>query len=150
MIELPILNLPKYNFKFKTENNKLYIYDYIREKYVKLTPEEWVRQNYISFLVNDKKISHSLIAIEKEININNLKKRFDIVVYNKQYKPEILIECKAPKIKISQNIFEQIAIYNIVLKCKFLVVTNGLNHIYCEINPVNKEIKFIQNLPDFS
>ena len=150
MIELPILNLPKYDFKFKKENNTLYIYDSIRTKYVKLTPEEWVRQNYIEFLINDKKISRSLIVVEKEIVINDLKKRFDIVVYNKDYNPDILIECKAPNIKIVQNVFEQIAAYNIILKCKYLVVTNGLSHYFCEVNLVNKEVKFIEKLPDFN
>ncbi len=150
MIELPILNLPKYNFKIKNNNDTLYIYDHIRAKYIKLTPEEWVRQNYIEYLINEKNISHSLIAVEKEIIINDLKKRFDIVVYNKDYNPEILIECKAPNIKIAQNVFEQIATYNIMLKCKYLVVTNGLNHYFCEVNPVNKEVKFIRNLPVFN
>lgn len=150
MFDFPTLNLPKYNFKIVNKNDAYYIFDSIRAKYYKLNPEEWVRQNFIEFLVNDRKVSKSLIAVEKEIIVNELKRRFDVVVYNKDYNPEILIECKAPKIKINQNVFEQIATYNIILKCRYLVVTNGLNHYFCEIDIDKKQINYIKSLPKFA
>ena len=115
------LNLPTYNFKLKNSQNKTLIFDKLRKKYVVLTPEEWVRQHFVHFLIDQKKYPETLIAIEKQLTINNLKKRTDILIFNSDGKPEVVIECKAPSIKISQKTFDQIARYNLQLKADFLI-----------------------------
>ena len=110
------LNLPTYNFKLKSSENKTLIFDKLRKKYVVLTPEEWVRQHYVCFLIEEKKYPISLIALEKQLIINNRKKRTDILVFNNEGNHEIIVECKAPSIKITQDTFDQIARYNLKLK----------------------------------
>ncbi len=143
------LNLPTYNFKFKNSQNKTLIFDKLRKKYVVLTPEEWVRQHFVHFLIDQKKYPETLIAIEKQLTINNLKKRTDLLIFNTDGKPEVIIECKAPSIKISQKTFDQIARYNLQLKAEFLIVTNGLTHFYCKMDFKNKTYIFLKNLPDY-
>jgi len=143
------LNLPTYNFKLKNSQNKTLIFDKLRKKYVVLTPEEWVRQHFVHFLIDQKKYPETLIAIEKQLTINNLKKRTDILIFNSDGKPEVVIECKAPSIKISQKTFDQIARYNLQLKADFLIVTNGLTHFYCKMDFKNKTYIFLKNLPDY-
>ena len=143
------LNLPSYQFKLKNSENKQLIFDIIRKKYVVLTPEEWVRQNFIHFLIYEKKYPISLIAIEKQLTINQLKKRFDALVFNTDGKPHILIECKAPSIKISQNTFDQIARYNIKIKANFLIITNGLTHYCCKFDSKNEQYIFLKNIVSF-
>ena len=143
------LNLPTYNFKLKNSQNKTLIFDKLRKKYVVLTPEEWVRQHFVHFLIDQKKYPETLIAIEKQLTINNLKKRTDILIFNSDGKTEVVIECKAPSIKISQKTFDQIARYNLQLKADFLIVTNGLTHFYCKMDFKNKTYIFLKNLPDY-
>jgi hypothetical protein len=143
------LNLPTYNFKFKSSENKTLIFDKLRKKYMVLTPEEWVRQHFIYFLIEEKKYPVSLIAIEKQLTINNLKKRSDILVFNTDGKPEIIVECKAPSIKITQDAFDQIARYNLKLKAKYLVVTNGLEHFYCKMDFKKETYIFLKMIPDY-
>ena len=143
------LNLPTYNFKLKNSQNKTLIFDKLRKKYVVLTPEEWVRQHFVHFLIDQKKYPETLIAIEKQLTINNLKKRTDILIFNSDGKPDVIIECKAPSIKISQKTFDQIARYNLQLKAEFLIVTNGLTHFYCKMDFKNKTYIFLKNLPDY-
>ena len=143
------LNLPTYNFKLKNSQNKTLIFDKLRKKYVVLTPEEWVRQHFVHFLIDQKKYPETLIAIEKQLTINNLKKRTDLLIFNTDGKPEVIIECKAPSIKISQKTFDQIARYNLQLKAEFLIVTNGLTHFYCKMDFKNKTYIFLKNLPDY-
>ena len=143
------LNLPPYNFKLKNSQNKTLIFDKLRKKYVVLTPEEWVRQHFVHFLIDQKKYPETLIAIEKQLTINNLKKRTDILIFNSDGKPDVIIECKAPSIKISQKTFDQIARYNLQLKAEFLIVTNGLTHFYCKMDFKNKTYIFLKNLPDY-
>ena len=143
------LNLPTYNFKLKSKENKTLIFDKFRKKHVVLTPEEWVRQNFTCFLFNEKKYPISLIALEKQLVINNLKKRTDIIVFNKKGTPEIIVECKAPNIQISQKTFDQIARYNLKIKAKYLVVTNGLNHFYAMMDHENETYIFLKELPNF-
>ena len=138
------LNLPTYNFKLKNSQNKTLIFDKLRKKYVVLTPEEWVRQHFVHFLIYQKKYPETLIAIEKQLTINNLKKRTDILIFNSDGKPEVVIECKAPSIKISQKTFDQIARYNLQLKADFLIVTNGLTHFYCKMDFKNKTYIFLK------
>jgi len=143
------LNLPTYNFKLKSNENKTLIFDIIRKKYMVLTPEEWVRQHFVLFLMDEKKYPASLIAIEKQLTVNNLKKRSDILVFNSDGKPEILVECKAPKVKITQNTFDQIARYNLKLKANFLILTNGLEHFYCKMDFENETYIFLKEVPNY-
>ena len=141
------LNFPNYEFRLKKEGQKRFIFDLIRKKYVPFTMEEWVRQNCIRFLIDEKKISKFSIAIEKEIKFNGLKKRFDIVSYSTDGKINLLVECKAPNIEINQKTFDQILIYNKILKSKYLMVTNGINHYYCKVNDERNNIKFLADFP---
>ena len=141
------LNFPNYEFRLKKEGQKRFIFDLIRKKYVQLSSEEWVRQNCIRFLIEEKRLSKFSIAIEKEIEFNGIKKRFDIVSYSSEGKINLLVECKAPNIEINQKTFDQILIYNKILKSKYLMVTNGINHYYCKINEDMNNIKFLSNFP---
>ncbi len=143
------LNLPPYNLNIKSSENKLVIFDIVRKKYIILTPEEWVRQHYIHYLIEEKKYPISLIAVEKQLKVNTRIKRTDIVIYNTQGTPEIIVECKAPSIKISQHVFDQIARYNMELKAPFLIVTNGLLHYYCRQNFEKKCYEFLRDIPEF-
>lgn len=144
------LNLPTYSFKIKSKENKLYIFDILRKKNVVLTPEEWVRQNYIQYLINEKKYPKTLIAIEKQLKINNLIKRTDILIFDKSGNPNIIVECKAPSIKITQDTFDQIARYNLKLQAKYLIVTNGLEHFYCKMNYQQMKYDFLKEIPNYS
>ena len=141
------LNFPNYEFRLKKEGQKRFIFDLIRKKYIQLSSEEWVRQNCIRFLIEEKRISRFSIAVEKEIEFNGIKKRFDIVSYCNEGKINLLVECKAPNIEINQKTFDQILIYNKILKSKYLMVTNGINHYYCKINEDMNNIKFLSNFP---
>jgi len=144
------LNLPSYSFKIKNKENKLYIFDIIRKKNIMLTPEEWVRQHFIHYLIEEKKYPKSLIAIEKQLTINNLLKRTDILIFDNKGLPHIVVECKAPSIKISQNTFDQIARYNLKLQAKYLIVTNGLQHYYCKMDHQKMQYDFLKEIPIYS
>jgi hypothetical protein len=143
------LNLPTYPFKINKIGEKYFIFDEIRKKKVILTPEEWVRQHFIQFLIQKKGYKKSLIAVEKEIKINNLKKRFDILVFDNKGIPQVIVECKAPNIKITQDAFDQIARYNLKINSNYLVVTNGLTHYYSKIDFENQKYIFLKELPDY-
>lgn len=144
------LNLPNYLFSIKSNKNKLFIFDFIRKKEVLLTPEEWVRQHFLRYLVDEKKYPISLIAVEKKLKVYQTVKRTDIVVYNQTAKPEIIVECKAPNVALSQTVFDQIARYNLKLDARFLVVTNGLQHFYCQIDSENERYFFLEDIPTYS
>ena len=144
------LNLPFVDLKIKNKENKLVIFDAFRKKEIILTPEEWVRQHYTYYLVNQKKYPISLIALEKELKLNNRKKRTDIVVYNPDGSPHIIVECKATSIKIDQSVFDQIARYNLKLNATYLIVTNGLEHYYCQMDTANECYVFLQDIPNYS
>lgn len=144
------LNFSPYSFRFKNSENKVSIFDVIRKKFIVLTPEEWVRQHVVQFLLEEKKYPHSLINVEKVLKVNGLRKRYDVVVYNPDGSIFILIECKAPEIKISQATFDQIARYNMTLNAQFLMVTNGLNHYYCQMDFENEHYIFLHELPNYT
>jgi len=144
------LNLPKYSFRIKNKENKLYIFDKIRKKDLVLTEEEWVRQNFISYLHIEKKYPLSLIAIEKQCKVNNTIKRTDILVFNKTGSPHIIVECKAPQVKINQDTFDQIARYNMELNADFLILTNGLEHYYCQMDHVAMRYHFLKEIPNYT
>ena len=144
------LNFPTYSFRFKNSENKVSIFDEIRKKFILLTPEEWVRQHVVQFLLQDKNYPKSYINVEKLIKINDLTKRYDAVVFQPNGEIFLLIECKAPEVAISQQTFDQIARYNLVLKAKYLMVTNGLNHYFCQMDFENEKYVFLKELPEYS
>jgi hypothetical protein len=144
------LNLPEYSFRIKTKEGKDFIFDALRKKFVRLTPEEWVRQNFVQFLISEKKYSVSLIAVEVVVKVNNNPQRADLVVFDRSGNPVLVAEFKAPEVKISQQTFDQIVRYNMQLKVKFFIVSNGLEHFCCSINYMDNSYAFLPEIPDFS
>ena len=144
------LNFPAYAFNLKNKENKTYILDLIRKKNLLLTPEEWVRQHCINFLNSELGYPKSLINVEKQIKIHGKLKRYDIVVYTPQGSVNILVECKAPSILISQDTFDQIAKYNMTLNSMYLMLTNGKDHYFCFMDFENKTYRFISELPKYN
>lgn len=146
-MELPQLNFPeKYQFRFKQNEQSVYIFCTIRKKWLILTPEEWVRQNVVQFLIRELNYSKSAINTEIIVSVNGMKKRADVIVFKKE-KPFIIVECKATSVPISQETFDQIARYNLQLDADFLMVTNGLNHFYCQMDFENQRYHFLKELP---
>ncbi|WP_026713691.1 type I restriction enzyme HsdR N-terminal domain-containing protein [Flavobacterium daejeonense] len=143
------LNFPSYSFRFKNSENKTAIFDEIRKKFIILTPEEWVRQHVVHFLLEEKQYPKSLINVEKVLLVNGLRKRYDVVVFNPDGSIHILVECKAPEVKITQSTFDQIARYNMTMKSSFLMVSNGLNHYFCQMDYENERYHFQPELPDY-
>ncbi len=141
------LNFPAYTFRIKNSENKTAIFDPIRKKFIILTPEEWVRQHTLQFLMQEKKYPISLINVEKTIKINGLTKRYDIIIFNSDGSIFLIVECKASKIKITQNSFDQIAQYNLALNANYLMVTNGLQHYYCQLDYEQETYHFLQDIP---
>lgn len=144
------LNFPSYTFRFKNKENKPAIFDQIRKKFVILQPEEWVRQHCVQFLITDKKYPKSHINVEKKLTLNQLTKRYDIVVFNPDSSIFLIVECKAPNVTINQQVFDQIARYNLSLNAKYLMVTNGLNHYYCQMDLENERYNFLNALPNYN
>ena len=146
------LNFPGYNFKIIIHGNdgqSSKVFDMVRRKYVSLTPEEWVRQHLLQFLVLDKGVPKSLIGIEKKILVNNITKRTDLIVYSRNEKPLLIAECKAPSVKISQDTFDQAARYNLSLDANYFVLTNGLETFCCTIDHERKAYQFLEEIPEF-
>ena len=144
------LKFPKYNLQIKNIENKKYIFEPIRKKWLLCTPEEWVRVNCINYIIHTKGYPPSLISVEHQIEVYGLKKRFDLLVYNIDLSPFILIECKSPVVKINQKAFDQIIQYNLKLKCPYLMITNGLNHYFCNVIQNEKKIEFVDSVPSYS
>lgn len=144
------LNLPKFQFKVKETERGKEILDEFRRKYVMLTPEEWVRQNFLKFLNEILKYPKSLLKTEFEIKYNRLKKRPDIVAYDNLGSPLLVVECKAPDVKISNETFQQAAIYNQTLLAKYLVITNGRDHFCCEQNLKTGTFQFLEKIPVYN
>ncbi|HCY40989.1 MAG TPA: restriction endonuclease subunit R [Prolixibacteraceae bacterium] len=144
------LNLPEYSFRIKVAEGKSSIFDSLRKKFVRLTPEEWVRQNFIQFLIVEKKFPVSLIVVEAGVKVNNNPQRADMIVFDRSGIPALVAEFKAPEVKISQQTFDQIVRYNMQLKVKFLIVSNGLDHFCCSINYADNSYAFIPEIPEFT
>ena len=144
------LNFPTYSFRFKNSENKRLIFDEIRKRFMVFQPEEWVRQHCVQYLIQEKQYPKSLINVEKELKVNNLRKRYDIVVFNTDGSIHLIVECKAPKIKIDQSTFDQIARYNLALKASYLMVTNGINHYYCQMDFEEERYIFLKDVPEYS
>lgn len=143
------LNLPPYPFKLISRNQQVYIFDELRKKNLVLTPEEWVRQHFVQFIIKEKKYPKTLIKLEGGLILNQLQKRTDIIVFNQLGKAYILIECKATSVKINQAVFDQAARYNMIHKVDYLVVTNGLDHYCCKIDYLTESYSFIKELPHY-
>ncbi len=143
------LNLPEYEFKLRKNGINNEIFDAFRKKYVVLTPEEWVRQNILQFLIRERNFPSSLIAVEIGLKYNQMQKRADILAYDKQGQPYLLVECKAPEVKITQETFHQIARYNMTFKVKYLVVTNGINHFCCLMDYNKNTFAYLETIPLF-
>ena len=143
------LNLPKYDFKVKSERGKKKIFDSVRKQFISLTPEEWVRQHFIHFLNQEKGFPLSLMGVEYPLQYNGMNKRADIICFQKEGKPMLLVECKSANVPISQKVFDQIARYNFHLRVPFLVVTNGLQHFCCEMNYEENSYRFLEEIPVF-
>ncbi len=143
------LNLPLFEPNLKKIKEEIFIFDQIRKRYLLLTPEEWVRQNFLNYLINDKNYPQSLMENEALIKLNNMSRRCDTVVYNNRLEPLAIVEYKRPDVKIDQKVFDQIVRYNIVLRVNFLIVSNGLSHFCCKMNYENQTYHFIESIPDY-
>jgi hypothetical protein len=144
------LNLPEYSFRLKTTEGKDFIFDSLRKKFVRLTPEEWVRQNFLQFLVTEKKYSPALITVEALVKVNSNPQRADMVVFDRSGLPVLVAEFKAPDVKISQQTFDQIVRYNMQLKVRYLIVSNGLEHYCCLINYSENSYAYLSEIPAFA
>lgn len=144
------LNFPNYSFRFKNSENKIAAFDEVRKKFIILTPEEWVRLHTVQFLRLEKKFPLSYINVEKRLMLGKMIKRYDVVVFNSSGDIHLIVECKAPSVKICQETFDQIARYNMNLRATFLMVTNGLDHYYCQMDYENERYNFLQDLPAYS
>ncbi len=143
------LNLPSYEIKTRQTEGKTYILDILRRKFVALTPEEWVRQHFVHFLINHKGYPSALLANEVELSVGQKKLRCDSLLYTRQLKPRMIIEYKAPTVEITQKTFNQIFAYNTLLHADYLVVSNGVNHYCCKIDYDNKSYAFIADIPEY-
>jgi hypothetical protein len=143
------LNFPHFDFRFRNPGNRQEIFDPVRHKYVSLTPEEWVRQNLIAFITLIKGYPISMIGVEKQLVLNKLSKRFDLVVFSRNGNPFMLAECKAPGIEITEKTFDQAARYNMLLRAEYFLITNGLDHYTCRLDYENKQYIFIEEIPHY-
>lgn len=143
------LNLPDFDFAYQMVGETQMIFDPIRQVYVKLTPEEWVRQNLVQYLIHDRGYPRGLIAVEKSFLYQGMPRRADVVAYGRSGTPLLLAECKAPEIRVSQRTFDQVALYNAVLKARHLVVTNGLQHYCCQVDHEAGTCVFLDMIPAY-
>ena len=143
------LNLPSYDAKIRKNGSLMEIYDPLRRKYVALTPEEWVRQHFVNWLISDKEYPTSLMANEAGIKLNSLIRRCDTVVYDQHLDPLMIIEYKESNISITQDVFDQVVRYNTVLKVPYIVVSNGVNHYSCKMNYEKQSYDFLTDIPNY-
>ena len=144
------LNLPQYNINVRTApDGSKQIFDTLRSKFITLTPEEWVRQHFVAFLINHKGYPTGLMANEVSLSLNGTSRRSDTVVYTSSAKPLVIVEYKAPSVKISQKTFDQIIRYNMVFKAPYLIVSNGMSHYCCHIDLENHSYKFLPDIPQY-
>ena len=143
------LNLPKYGIKIKNDKGHQSIFDVLRRKYVALTPEEWVRQHFVHFLIEHKGYPKALMANEIQLAIGNKKLRCDSVLYDRTLRPRMIIEYKAPSVSITHKVFDQITIYNMLLHVDYLVVSNGIKHYCCRMDYANQKYLFLEDIPDY-
>ena len=143
------LTLPPYQIRVKETHGRKQIFDILRRKYVALTPEEWVRQHFVHFLINHKGYPATLLANEVKLNVGDKKLRADTVLYSRQLKPQVIIEYKAPQIEITQKVFDQIMVYNMLLHVDYLIVSNGIKHYCCKIDYNNQKYLYLEDIPNY-
>ena len=148
-MNLPQLNLPIAALKTKLVDGTTQVFDQVRKKYLVLTPEEWVRQHFIHYLNQEKDYPLGLMGVEQMVKYNRMQTRADIILYTADGKPNMIVECKAPNVKITQDTFYQIAKYNSKLKVEYLIVTNGMKHYCCKMEYDSNEIKFLEEIPTY-
>lgn len=144
------LNLPSFDIKIANRNGRTSVFDRLRKKYIALTPEEWVRQHFINFLITDKNYPEALIANEMQVNLNRQQKRCDSVVFDREGQPLVIVEYKAPDVNITQKVFDQIARYNIVLRVRYLIVSNGINHYCCLVDYEKQSMSYLEDIPNYN
>ena len=143
------LNLPEYEIKIGEKDGKRTIFDFLRRKYVALTPEEWVRQHFTHYLVEHKGYPQGLLGNEIELRIGGKRLRCDSLLYNKVMQPQMIIEYKAPTIQLQQKTFDQISVYNLLLHVDYLIVSNGLQHLCCKMDYEHQNYLFLKDIPDY-
>ena len=146
---MTILNFPPFEFKFSEEDGQRKIFDIIRKKHLVLTPEEWVRQHMVHFLIEYKQYPKGLMAIEKSIKMDGLIRRPDIVIYDRDLKPLMIVELKAPEIVLKEDVILQIAMYNKVLKSPFIILSNGIKHFCAKVNYIENRLDFLEDIPEY-
>ena len=144
------INLPRYEIKFREQCGKRQIFDFLRRKYVALTPEEWVRQHFVHYLVSQKGYPKGLLANEVELVVGKKKLRCDTLLYNRVLKPQMIIEYKSPEIELTQRVFNQITVYNFLLHVEYLIVSNGRQHYCCRMDYEQRSYQFLRDIPDYS
>ena len=144
------LNLPHFEKKMMTKDDKPFILDSISRQYVALTPEEWVRQHFVHFLVNHKGYPMTLMANEVQLKLNGMSRRCDTVIYDRTLKPRVIVEFKAPSVNLTQKVFDQICRYNMVLQVDYLIISNGLAHYCCQVDYNAHTYRFLSDIPEFS
>ncbi len=144
------LNLPAYPFQVKNNHGRMVIFDRLRKRFVALTPEEWVRQHIVEFLISEKEFPAALMANEITLQRNGMNKRCDTVVYNREGDPLLIAEFKAPEVEINQHTFDQIARYNMILRVSYLLISNGLQHYCCNIDYETQQVSYLPDIPSFA
>ena len=144
------LNLPPFDKKITKKDNKAFILDIIRRQYVALTPEEWVRQHFVHFLIKQKDYPQSLMANEVQLKLNGMSRRCDTVVYDRTLRARVIIEYKAPTVNITQKVFDQICRYNMILQVDYLIVSNGIAHYCCKIDYATRSYSFMKEIPSYA
>lgn len=142
------LSLPAFEYKVKKQGGIVFIYDIIRKKYVKLTPEEWVRQHFVHYLIRFKNFPQTSIALEREIEVYGLKRRFDLVCYDRGGNPCLIVECKSASVALSQSVFDQVFGYNLIMAAPYIAITNGVRH-FCGHLDKNRQFHFLPDIPEF-
>lgn len=142
------LAFPQYNIKLKTEQGQQFVFDVLRRKYLVLTPEEWVRQHVLHYLIEDRNFPQGLISIEKGVKVNQQAKRYDLLVYSRNATPLMLVECKAADVKINQDVFDQAFVYNLTIKAPYILLSNGLQNFCCKIDKEGKS-EFLKTIPEY-
>ena len=143
------LNFPEYEFSIRNVAKKTQIFDQTRKRYYVLTPEEWVRQHLVEFLVHERNFPRSLLEIEKSLTLNKMQKRADLLVRDKSGNPILLAECKAPDVKVTQKTFDQAGRYNMVFRVPYLLITNGVEHFCAQIDFSRNSYKFLRDIPSY-
>ena len=144
----PTLNLPPFNANIRREGMNVRIFDTLRQRFVALTPEEWVRQHFVNMLLTNYGFSSSLTANEVSLSLNGMSRRCDTVVYDKQLRPRMIVEYKRPSVEITQRVFDQICSYNMVMHVDYLVVSNGMHHFACRMDYERQTYEFLKEIPN--